>query len=89
MDSNSLIIDDSAQQHGLAVAGIALNIQRPALFVAAAAWSKTDVVKDLAIRACKQAALGLFDMHLVVPRIGHTRCHRFSTHLRVLSSTFI
>ena len=63
------LVDDAAEQHGLALAGVAFDPEQPALSVAVPS-SELGVVEDLAVRFSQEATLGLLDACLVVARIG-------------------
>ena len=62
-------VDDTAEQHGLALAGIALDPEQSALLVVTPLL-KIGVAEDPAVRAFQQAALSVLDTLLVVAGIG-------------------
>jgi hypothetical protein len=64
------LVDNAAEQHRLALAGIFLDAQQLAFWFVAP-LSKVDVFQNPAVRVLQQAAVGLLDPCLVVPRIRH------------------
>ena len=64
-------VDDAAEQHRLALAGITLDPEQPALRVIAP-LSKVSIVEYPEVRAFQQAAFGPLDTTLVVAWISNS-----------------
>ena len=63
------LVDDAAEQHGLALARVALDPEQAAVGIVAP-LAEIVVVKDPAVRIPQQAALGLFDACFIIAGIG-------------------